>query len=41
MCLSLDWIYPDLQPQTRAILFGFLPILLVIQFPPRHQRHLR
>ena len=33
MCLSLDWIYPDLKPETRAILFGFLPILLVIQFP--------
>lgn len=33
MCLSLDLIYPDLQPETRAILFGFLPILLVIQFP--------
>ena len=33
MCLSLDWIYPDLQPETRMILFGFLPILLVIQFP--------
>ncbi|MEN8684087.1 MATE family efflux transporter [Marivita sp.] len=33
MCLSLDWIYPDLEPETRAILFGFLPILLVIQFP--------
>jgi Na+-driven multidrug efflux pump len=33
MCLSLDLIYPDLEPETRAILFGFLPILLVIQFP--------
>ena len=33
MCLSLDWIYPDLEPQTRTILFGFLPILLIIQFP--------
>lgn len=33
MCLSLDWIYPDLEPETRAILFGFLPILLIIQFP--------
>ncbi|WP_299792566.1 MATE family efflux transporter [uncultured Marivita sp.] len=33
MCLSLDWVYPDLEPETRAILFGFLPILLVIQFP--------
>lgn len=33
MCLSLDWIYPNLEEQTRAILFGFLPILLIIQFP--------
>ncbi|GAA3857482.1 MATE family efflux transporter [Celeribacter arenosi] len=33
MCLSLDWIYPNLEGETRAILFGFLPILLVIQFP--------
>lgn len=33
MCLSLDWIYPNLEPETRAILFGFLPILLIIQFP--------
>lgn len=33
MCLSLDWIYPNLKPETRAILFGFLPILLLIQFP--------
>jgi len=33
MCLSLDWIYPDLQAETRTILFGFLPILLLIQFP--------
>ena len=33
MCVSLDWIYPDLEPETRAILFGFLPILMVIQFP--------
>jgi len=33
MCLSLDWTYPDLQPETRAILFGFLPILMIIQFP--------
>ncbi len=33
MCLSLDWIYPNLEAQTRAILFGFLPILLIIQFP--------
>jgi Na+-driven multidrug efflux pump len=33
MCLSLNWIYPNLEPETRAILFGFLPILLIIQFP--------
>jgi len=33
MCFSLDWLYPNLAPETRAILFGFLPILLVIQFP--------
>ena len=33
MCLSLDWIYPELEAETRSILFGFLPILLVIQFP--------
>ncbi len=33
MCLSLDWIYPNLEVETRAILFSFLPILLIIQFP--------
>lgn len=33
MCLSLDWIYPNLEARTRDILFGFLPILLIIQFP--------
>lgn len=33
MCLSLNWIYPNLEAETRAILFGFLPILLIIQFP--------
>jgi Na+-driven multidrug efflux pump len=33
MCLSLDWIYPNLEVETRAILFGFLPILMIIQFP--------
>lgn len=33
MCLTLDWIYPNLEPETRAILFGFLPILMIIQFP--------
>lgn len=33
MCLSLAWIYPKLEDETRRILFGFLPILLIIQFP--------
>lgn len=33
MCLLLDWIYPNLEAETRAILLGFLPILLIIQFP--------
>lgn len=33
MLLSLRWIYPDLEVETRAILFGFLPILIIIQFP--------
>ena len=33
MCLSLDWLYPGLERETRAILFSFLPILLIIQFP--------
>ena len=33
MCLSLDWIYPNLEADTRAILLGFLPILMIIQFP--------
>ncbi|MEM9230356.1 MAG: MATE family efflux transporter [Pseudomonadota bacterium] len=33
MCLSLQWIYPSLAPETRAVLFGFLPILLALQFP--------
>jgi len=33
MCLSIDLLYPDLEPETRAILIGFLPILLAIQFP--------
>lgn len=33
MCLSLDWMYPDLQTETRTILWGFLPILVMIQFP--------
>ena len=33
MCLSIDWIYPNLEIETRTILFSFLPILLIIQFP--------
>ncbi|MEL6683302.1 MAG: hypothetical protein AAFQ09_11775, partial [Pseudomonadota bacterium] len=33
MVLSLDIIYPDLEPETRTILFGFLPLLLLVQFP--------
>ncbi len=33
MCFSLDWLYPDLAVETRMILFGFLPILVIIQFP--------
>ncbi|WP_380055525.1 MATE family efflux transporter [Falsihalocynthiibacter sp. SS001] len=33
MCLSLDYIYPNLEEETRAIIFGFLPILLIVQFP--------
>ena len=33
ICLSVDMIYPDLSRETRAILFGFLPILVLMQFP--------
>jgi Na+-driven multidrug efflux pump len=33
MCLSLDFIYPNLEVETRAILLSFLPILMIIQFP--------
>lgn len=33
MCLSLDLLYPDLAPETRVILFGFLPLLLIVQIP--------
>lgn len=32
MCLSVDVLYADLTDQTRAILVGFLPILLPMQF---------
>jgi putative MATE family efflux protein len=30
---ATQWIYADLDDQTRAALFSFLPILLVIAFP--------
>jgi Na+-driven multidrug efflux pump len=33
MCLSLDYIYPNLEAETRVIILGFLPILLIVQFP--------
>ena len=33
IALSVDTIYSDLLPETRAILVGFLPILLMLQFP--------
>lgn len=33
MCLSLDWVYPNLELETRMILFGLLPILMVMQVP--------
>ena len=33
MCLSLDVLYPGLEPATRAILWGFLPLLLSLQIP--------
>ncbi len=33
MCLSVNWLYVDLAPETRAILMGFLPILVLAQFP--------
>ncbi len=31
--LSTGWIYADLADQTRAALFSFLPVLLVVPFP--------
>lgn len=33
MNVSVDLLYPDLLPQTRMTLIGFLPILLLIQLP--------
>ena len=31
MCLSVDEIYPKLETETRAIIFGFLPLLILSQ----------
>ena len=31
MCLSVDEIYPKLEAETRAIIFGFLPLLILSQ----------
>ena len=33
LTMSVDVLYPALLPETRAVLVGFLPILLVLQFP--------
>lgn len=33
VCLSSGWLYADLQPETIAALFGFLPVLLLLPFP--------
>lgn len=33
ICLSATYLYADLSLETRSILFGFLPILLVLPFP--------
>ncbi|MEM8979660.1 MAG: MATE family efflux transporter [Pseudomonadota bacterium] len=33
MTSLVDTIYPDLAPETRAILVSFLPILILVQFP--------
>jgi len=33
VCLSAGHLYGDLNDQTRSILFGFLPILIVLPFP--------
>lgn len=33
VCLTADQLYADLDAQTRAIVFGFLPVLLLLPFP--------
>lgn len=33
VCLSANTLYADLHPQTRAVLLGFAPILLLLPFP--------
>ncbi len=33
VCLASGWIYADLQEETRAALWSFLPILLLLPFP--------
>lgn len=33
LCFSVNVLYPDLSTETRAILFGFWPMLLLLQFP--------
>ena len=31
--LSYNWLYNDLQPETRQALWSFLPVLLLLSFP--------
>lgn len=33
VCLSASTLYADLDPQTHAVLWSFLPVLLVLSFP--------
>lgn len=33
ICLSTDLLYPELTDETRRIVTGFLPVLLVLSFP--------
>ena len=33
LMLSVDWLYGDLSRDTRLILIGFLPLLLILPFP--------
>lgn len=33
ICLMSGWIYADLEAETRAALFTFLPVLLILPFP--------